>query len=97
MAAPLSPNLAWPLANPLWAQALNPVINNPLIQGKQINDVVLVANTPLTIPHGLNQMMKGWFPVDNTASCTLWRTQPLNKKTLTIEASANTTVSLWVY
>ncbi len=97
MAAPLSSKLEWQIANPLWAQALNPVINNSIIQGKQIDDVVLIANTPLIINHGLNRMMQGWFPVDNIADCNVWRTQILNTKTLTIESSANTTLSIWVY
>jgi len=97
MAAPLSPKLDWALANPLWSQTLNPIVNNPIVQGKQISNVVLVANTPLQVTHGLNRMMQGWFPVDNIANCNVWRTQNLNTKTLTIESSANTTLSLWVF
>lgn len=93
----LSKKMEWDLANPLWSAALNPVINNPLILGRQISAIAMIASTPLTINHGLGRTMQGWFLVDNTSSSVVWRTQNLNSTTLTIESSANTTISLWVY
>jgi hypothetical protein len=41
--------------------------------------------------------MVGWAIVDNTASCNIWRTSPLNNTSLTLESSANTTIALWVF
>ena len=97
MAAPLSPNLPWSLMNPILAQALNPVLSNAIIQGELISNISLTANTPKTINHGLNRMMQGWFVIDNTASSNIWRTSSLNTKTITLESSATTTISLWVF
>jgi hypothetical protein len=97
MAAPLSPNLDWGLANPLWAQSLNPIINNPIIQGMAITNIFLIANTEKTINHGLGRMMIEWFLIDTMADANVWRTKPLNSKTLSLEASSNTTISIWTF
>lgn len=97
MPAPLSSNLTWDLANNIWAQSLNPLLLNPLIQGQILSSISLAATTPKVISHGLGRQMVGWFVIDNTASATIWRTQPFNSKTITLEASAATTISLWVF
>lgn len=97
MATPLSSNMPWDLANNIWAQALNPILGNMMIQGKMISGIALTASTAKVINHGLGRMMTGWWVVDNTANCTVWRTQNLNTKTITIESSADTTIALWVF
>jgi hypothetical protein len=80
-----------------WSSQLNPVLSNRLIQGSILPNISLVANTPLTFNHYLGTQMTGWIVTDNTAFCEIQRTQPLNSKTLTLEANANTTISLWVF
>jgi hypothetical protein len=85
------------LANPKWAATLNPLLANPLIQGQQIDSVVLVSGKPKAINHGLQQLPQGWFLVDNIANAVIWRTAAFTTTTITLEASANTTISIWVY
>lgn len=97
MPAPLSSNLPWELANNLWAQSLNTVMLNPLLQGKIITAISLLATTPLVINHGLGRTLVGWLLTDNTANAVVWRTSPINSQTITLEASATTTISLWVF
>ena len=81
-----------------WSSQLNPVLANALLTGTQLsNSITLVANTPLTFNTYLGRQMVGWIITDNTANCTVWRTQPLNSQTLTLESSADTTISLWIY
>lgn len=80
-----------------WASILNPVLANPMLSGNQIDNIVLVANTPLQINHKLSRLPQGWFVVDNIANTAVWRTQSFNPNTITLEASANTTISLWIY
>jgi hypothetical protein len=80
-----------------WSSQLNPLLANPLLQGGQISNVVLVASTPQTINHLLGKMQTGWIITDQNAAAEVYRTQPFNDLTLTLEASANCTVSLWVY
>lgn len=80
-----------------WKAILDPVIANPLTQGQQISSISLAANVPTTVYHSLGQAPQGWFPVDNQASANVWRTQPFNNKTITLEASADTVISIWIY
>ena len=102
MAGNLSPKLDWALANPRWAAILNPIIVNvdglmamPILGGVQLTET-LVASTPKALAHTLGYVPTGWFLVDNNANCTVWRTAWTNQ-TITLESSANTTISLWVY
>jgi hypothetical protein len=87
----------WNLANPIWAQTLNPVINNPLLQGQLISNLSLSSSNSQTFNHGLGRNMKGWFIVDINSEANIWRTAPFNASTLTLTANAETTFSIWVF
>lgn len=95
--AQLSTKLPWDLASPRWASELNPILALPILQGIQIDNVVLTMSTPRVINHLLQRKPQGWFLVDNDSDSTVWRTEPFNNLTLTLESSADTTVSIWVY
>ena len=96
MAAPLSPKLDWSLANPLWASTINPVLSNPIVQGKALNNISLVASTPLTLNHGLGRLQQGVF-ITPFGNAVVWVSQPFNSSTVTLTSSANVTVNLWNY
>ncbi len=95
--AQLSTKLTWDLANTKWAGTLNPVLAIPFLSGIQINSVNLVASVPLAINHLLQRLPQGWFLTDNTANAVVWRAAPFNQYTLTLESSADTTISFWVF
>ena len=97
MAGSLSTKLPWDLANPKWAATLNPLLANTLIQGSQIDGIILAAGVAKAINHNLGQLPNGWFVVDNVANSNIWRTQAFTTTVLTLQASANTTISIWVY
>lgn len=80
-----------------WAQILNQFVNNPILQGVAISDILLNATTPKAIQTTLERVPQGWFLIDNMADCSVWRTEPFNAQTLTLEASADTTISIWVF
>jgi len=80
-----------------WSSVLNPLISLNLTQGLIINEIELIANTPNTFNHYLSKQMNGWIVIDNNSFCEIKRTQPLNNTTLTLEANANATISLWVF
>lgn len=80
-----------------WASSLNPLLALPILQGNMISGVHLIATTPLAINHLLGRNPLGWFLTDNTASCNVWRTVAFNKYTITLESSATTTISFWVF
>lgn len=93
----LSTKLIWPLAQTKWAAILNPIISLPILNGNQISSISLVANVPKVINHLLQRMPQGWILTDNTANTVVWRTASFNDLTITLEASANTTISFWVF
>lgn len=93
----LSTKLPWELAQTKWASTLNPVLSIPMLSGVQISNIKLTASTPLAINHLLQRMPQGWFLTDNNSNAVIWRTQPFNNLTITLESSANTTISFWIY
>lgn len=93
----LSTKLPWELAQTKWPAEINPVLALPILKGNQIGGIVLKASIPQAINHLLARLPQGWFLVDNTTNAVIWRTKPLTDTTITLEASADTTISLYVY
>jgi len=92
----LSSNLAWSLANKIWAQNLNPIVSNLMNQGKIIPNISLI-NGSVTFNHGLGRQMTGWYIVDIQSAATIYRSQPLNALTLTLTSNAAATVAVGVF
>lgn len=82
---------------PRWKALLDPVLANRIVQGRQLQDVTLAAATPTIVYHGLGRVPSGWFLTDLDASSIVNRSGPMTDSTLVLAASANCTVSLWVY
>lgn len=80
-----------------WKAILDPVLANTLVQGQQIDGITLTSGQPQAVYHSLGQIPQGWIVVDTNASANIWRSQPFNAKTITLEASNNTTISIWIY
>lgn len=93
----LSSKLPWDLAQTKWSATLNPIIALPILAGLQIDGINLKANKPQAINHLLQRIPQGWFVVDNTANTSIWRTQGFNPLTITLESSADTTISIWIF
>lgn len=80
-----------------WKSQIDPLLANPIFPGILLSNISMTGSQPLVINHLLSRKMQGWFVVDNMADAVIWRTQPLNAITLTLEASADTIISLWVF
>lgn len=80
-----------------WSSALNPLLAVLLTQGIPLEGVFLPANTPTTLNHSLGRTQIGWFPSDQNANAQIWRTQPFNDQTITLQSSADVTINLWNY
>lgn len=82
----------------LWASILNPIIANPIANGLQLSAIDLKTGSNV-INHTLQRQMRGWFVTDITGVATVYRpnTAYFNKLTLTLMASADVTIALWVY
>lgn len=79
-----------------WSTQLNPWIQNPMSQGVYLENVAL-ANGATQINHKLDRMMQGWMITDINGAATIYRSQPLNSKTLTLTSNAAVTVNLYVF
>ena len=99
MAGSLSPKLPWDLANPKWASTINPLLANPLSDGRLISGIkVLTGNN--VINHGLNRDLVGYFITRNNANVTFYDAQTTNQRpesTLILVASGAATISLYVF
>jgi hypothetical protein len=89
-------NLPLNLMQTQWAQAINPVLANP------INGVTIIPNIALSdgttvINHHLGQIQQGWFITDIQGAATIYRSAPFNSLTLTLTSSAAVTVNLGVF
>lgn len=79
-----------------WAAQLDPVISNQLVNGLLLPNLMLKSGDNV-INHKLGRAPQGWFLVDTTAACQLYRSAPYNNLTITLNASAPTTAALWVF
>lgn len=80
-------------------QAVDPVIHNPLVNGRLISALSLKTGTN-TINHGLNRKLQGWIVVGQGSAASFYDLQAANPNpelTLLLVASANVTISLYVF
>ncbi len=79
-----------------WSSILNTVLGKPLSSANILTDVQL--NTGINvINHLLSRKMQGWIISDIDGVSNIYRTKPLNDKTLTLSSSADCVVTLVVY
>lgn len=78
-----------------WKAALLPVVTNQPNQGHMIETQLSIGNNVINHLLGRNQL--GWFLADIDGASTIYRSSPLNNKTLTLNSSAAVTVKLWVF
>ncbi len=82
-----------------WANALNPLIANPYLNGILLKNVSLVAGSNV-VSHRLSRNLQGWNPTRIRSSATLYDQQDSNQNpqlTLILVASAPCVVDLWVF
>lgn len=88
-------------------QAITQIVSNPILNGILLNaQAVLTASNPTAINHNLGRNLLGWIVVGNSAQSYAWDSQSSNTaanghagidKTLLLNVSANTTVTLYVF
>lgn len=79
-----------------WSAAILPTLNNEINQGILLENIALTAGIN-TINHLLGRKQIGWQISDIDANASMYRSQPLNDKTLTLTVSAPCNVALWVF
>lgn len=95
----LSTKLPYELLLTQWSQALNPVLSSPTATPILLRAVTLTSGSN-TINHQLGRVLQGYIVVLNSASATFFdgqTTNPSPERTLILNASAPTTVSILVF
>ena len=70
--------------------------DNPLLDGVLIEDVDLNAAANTEINHRMGRQPRGWILTDQSAAATVYRVA-WTTQTLTLLASAASTVDIWVF
>ena len=99
MAGNLSSQLPWELAQNKWAGVLNPLLANPLVNGRLLDPVTVISGAN-TINHGLQRKLIGYVVVLNSAAVTFYDSQTTNQRpelTLILNASGAATITLYVF
>lgn len=81
-------------------KVLNSILPKQILDGRIIKNVLVTSGTPKNVDHGLGRELVGWFSILNSANSVVWDSQGSNTsrdKTLVLNASATTTISLWVF
>jgi len=82
-------------------KSLNPVLNNPILDGVLLESVSLVTGSDNVVNHTLGRPLVGWFVTRLRASATIYDKQDANtgtpNLTLVLVSSANVTVDLYVF
>lgn len=99
MASKLPRQLVWDDAQNKWATILDKVVVNPIINGQQLNDIVLKTG-PNVINHKLGRKLQGWYVVGQNGPASIYDTQASNQLpalTLNLTSDADVTIAIWVY
>lgn len=78
-----------------WSSQLNPILANPLLNGRLIRTALI--NGATIISHGLSRVQIGWILTDQDAEANIYRSDLLNDKFLVLTSDAAVTVGLWVF
>lgn len=82
-----------------WAGQLNPMLNNPLLNGSILSNVALVSGAN-AVNHKLGRKLQGWLVVRKRANQDIHDAQDTNQTpalTLALVAGGAVTVDLYVF
>lgn len=70
----------------------------PIVQGRLVKDVT-TSTSGFEVPHGLGRTWQGFIVVKSIADINVWAnsTQTNSNRYITLDASAASIVSLWVF
>lgn len=96
MSQPLPTGRDWDLVDDQWANILNPIVTSPFNNSILIMGLKLLAGKNI-INHGLGKLMIGWSLVDINGPATIYRSSPLNDKTIALTSTIAVTINLEVF
>ena len=75
---------------------ISTINSNPLINGRLVKNISVLSTADKVIDHGLGRIPNGYIIVSKLANCDLVF-KSSTSLTITVRASASTTISLWVF
>lgn len=75
---------------------ISTITNNVLLNGRLVKDIAVLSTADTVIDHGLGRIPNGYIIVKKLANCDLVF-KSSNTLTITLRASASTTLNLWVF
>ena len=82
-----------------WAAIINPILSNPLANGRLVPNISLITGTN-QVNHKLQRKVQGWMVVGIDGVASIYDAQATNQMpnlTSTLISDADVTVSLWVF
>lgn len=82
-----------------WATAIEPVLNNPVIQGLILPNIALTTGSN-SVNHRLARKLVGWYIVRQRGPASIYDTQDANQMpqlTLSLTSSADVVVDIAVF
>ena len=76
------------------------ITSRDILDGRLIENVSIVSGVEMVLSHKLGRAIRGWTLTRLSAGAIVWDSQadnPTPKATLVLNASADVTVSLWVF
>lgn len=70
------------------------------LDGGRLEKIAITSGTLKKVEHKLNRNLRGWILLRNRANSVIWDTQDSNpnpNKTLYLNASATSTIDIWVF
>lgn len=94
-----SDNQQMSLMQTSWAQAINPLLDNPLVNGIILKNVPLI-NGNTQVNHKLGRKLQGWCLIRKRAAAEIYDKQDNNSMpelTLSLTSNANVLVDIYVF
>lgn len=80
-------------------QAIKPIINSQIVDGVLVKNIVIVSGTEKFVEHKLGREPIGFIVVRKRANAIIWDDQDnnTNKRTFSLNSSANVTIDAWIF
>ena len=91
-----SQSLPYPLQQTQLVSQANQSSAVSITQGVQLSGIT-IGTTATTVKTTLGRVQLGWFLTDQNTNATVWRSGTFNNSFMTLTASTECVVSIWVY
>ncbi len=77
-------------------QVISPIVDKAILDGVYLKDVELTTGSIDIVGHKLGRQPLGYIVVKRNANSTIWDSAT-DKRTLSLNCSANVTISIWIF